>query len=408
MNFNLKAFILGFITNELFQYLNLFLVPSIAQIFGIIFFSGIALAIAKYKFLKLTTSIAAEQIISKVTDLVILIDPIGTITSTNSRARRLIGYSKSELEGKNWQFLVKDPAEREELGKYIDKGEIQRDDEYKTMEINLKTKRGNPLPINSFLSVIKDDFGIIGVFLVGQDLRQTRKLQEEIQEKNKAQKEAKVHEEKLKKSLVEKELLLREIHHRVKNNMQIISSLLNLQAGYLKDQNAIGALKESQVRIMSMAMIHENLYKSDTLTGINFMEYANHLIKNLFHTYNINMEKIKVNIIANEIYLDIDTAIPCGLIINELVTNSVKHAFPGDRSGMIIIQIEQKGNMYYLTVSDNGIGIPPEKDIKNTETLGLLLVNSLVGQLEGTLEINREEGTTFHITFKKLEYLNRI
>lgn len=404
----LTAFILGLITNEFFQYLNLLTLPSMAQVFGIIFFTGIAYAIAKYKLLKLTTSIAAEQIISKVTDLVILIDPFGTINSTNSRARRLLGYSKSELEGKNWQFLVKDPAERVELGKYISNDKIQEDHEYKTMEINLKTKRGNYLPTNSFLSVIKDDFGVIGMFLVGQDLRQTRKLQEEIQEKNKAQKVAKANEEKLKKSLVEKELLLREIHHRVKNNMQIISSLLNLQAGYLKDQNAISALKESQVRIMSMAMIHENLYRSDNLTGIEFKEYANHMIKNLFHTYNINMEKIKVNLVASDIYLNIDTAMPCGLIINELVTNSIKHAFPEDKTGTILIQMEQKDNQYYLTVSDNGTGLPPQLNIQNTETLGLMLVNSLVGQLEGNMDINREGGTTFNITFKKLEYSQRI
>ena len=404
----LIAFILGVITNNIFQVFNIFLVPSMAQIFGIIFFFGIAYAVAQYKLLKLTASIAADQIINKITDLVILIDPFGKIINTNSRARRILGYSKSELEEQNWEFLVQNSQDRADINNFINNRLIDEKDVYKNMEIDLRTKKGNSVPVNFFLSAIKDKFGVIGVFLVGQDLRQTRKLQEEIKEKNLAQKSAKAHEEKLRRSLVEKELLLKEIHHRVKNNMQIISSLINLQSGYLKDETAKDALKESQVRIMSMAMIHENLYRSGNLSGINFKDYANHLIKNLFHTYNVSLEKIKINITAPDIFLNIDTAIPCGLIINELLTNSIKHAFPEGTKGQISIKMEQDQDQYYLTVSDNGIGIPIELDIQKTETLGLLLVNSLVGQLDGNLEISQENGTAFYITFKELEYSQRI
>lgn len=404
----LIAITLGLFTNTIFQFFNLHILPSVAQIIGVIFFCGITYAIIKYKLLKLTATAAADQIISKITDLVFLIDNYGKIISTNSRARRLLGYSRSELEGQDWEFLIKDPQDREKIGNYINSSLVENVDSYKNMEIKLNTKRGNYIPVNSFLSGVNDNFGLIGVLMVAQDLRQTKKLLYEIREKNVAQKAAKIHEDQLKKSLNEKELLLKEIHHRVKNNMQIISSLLNLQSGYLKDKEAVEALKESQARIVSMAMIHENLYRSDNLTGINFENYINHLIRNLFHTYNVSMEKIKFNIIAPDVFLNIDTAIPCGLIINELVTNSIKHAFPGGTSGEITIEMEQDQDDYHLKISDNGVGLPPDLDINKSSTLGLLLVNSLVGQLEGSMEVDREQGTTYHIVFKKLEYLDRI
>ncbi|MCE5213140.1 MAG: sensor histidine kinase, partial [Methanobacterium sp.] len=159
---------------------------------------------------------------------------------------------------------------------------------------------------------------------------------------------------------------------------------------------------------MSMALIHENLYRSENLTEIKFTNYADFLVKNIFHTYKISTERFKVNIDTDDIYLDIDTAIPCGLIINELVTNSLKHAFPDGEEGELTIKMEQDNSKYHLTVADNGIGLPPELDINNTTTLGLLLVNSLVGQLEGKLEVYHERGTTFHISFKKMKYQDRI
>lgn len=404
----LITIILGLITNTFLPLFNIHIIPSVAHIIGVIFFSGVTYAIVKYKLLKFTTTTAADQIISKITDLVFLISTQGKIISTNARARRLLGYSRSEIEGPEWQFIIKDSKDQEIIGKYIDSGLIEDQDSYKNMEIKFYTKRGNYIPVNSFLSGVNDNFGLIGVLIVAQDLRQTKKLLHEIREKNIAQKAAKIHEEKLQKSLDEKDLLLKEIHHRVKNNMQIISSLLNLQAGYLKDEEAVNALKESQARIVSMAMLHENLYRSDNLTGINFENYIKHLIRNLFHTYNVNMEKIKFNIMAQGVFLNIDTAIPCGLIINELVTNSIKHAFPEGTSGDIKVIMDQDDDKYHLEISDNGIGLPPEFDIKKSSTLGILLVNSLVGQLDGSIEVIRNQGTTYQIIIKKLEYKERI
>lgn len=403
----LVAFILGSLTNTFLQLMNIHVIPSLAQIFGIIFFIGIAYAIIEYNLLKLTTAVAAREITNKITDLIILLDPDGKIIEINPQVEALLGFSISDLEGKTWTYLIKNPEDISQIQNFLNQVN-GKEDTSKKMEINIHTKDNDNIPFDSSLSFIQDKYGVIGVVLIGRDLRQTKKLQYEIKEKVKAQQSAEIQEEKIKKSLQERDILLKEIHHRVKNNMQIISSLLNLQSEYLKDKTAITALKECQGRIMSMAMIHENLYRSNILTGIEFKEYVDHIIKNVFHTHNISFEKFKANIIAENIILNIDTAIPTGLIINELVTNSIKHAFPGRETGEITIQLEQEQDEYYLKVADNGIGISSKLDINNTSTLGLLLVNSLVSQLDGNLQVATDEGTAFHINFKKLEYLDRI
>jgi two-component sensor histidine kinase/sensor domain CHASE-containing protein len=201
-----------------------------------------------------------------------------------------------------------------------------------------------------------------------------------------------------------KELLLQEIHHRVKNNLQIISSLLNLQSKRINDKEIIEMLKDSQNRIKSMALIHEKLYNSKDLIGIDFGEYLRDLVANLFRSYSIDPNQIKLNMEINNISLGLDTAIPCGLIINELVSNSFKYAFPDGRKGEISVNIIPTNNgQFILTVRDNGFGFPEDLDIKRSKTLGLQLVYSLVEQLEGTIELDRSTGTDFKITFKELK-----
>ncbi len=212
----------------------------------------------------------------------------------------------------------------------------------------------------------------------------------------------------IKKSLREKEALLTEIHHRVKNNMQIISSLLNLQSQYVEgDQVATDVLKESQNRVKSMAMVHEKLYQSDNLTEIKIDDYIKRLVSDLFYSYNIMEAQIKSIIDVNKIKLNMETAIPCGLIISELVSNSLKHAFPERRKGVIRVSLKVRDNEYELVVGDDGVGFPDELDFKNTNTLGLQLVNSLVDQVDGEIELKKDIGTQFKITFKELEYKER-
>ena len=209
-------------------------------------------------------------------------------------------------------------------------------------------------------------------------------------------------EEQLKESLREKEILLREIHHRVKNNMQVISSLLMLQEELSEDEKVIEMLKDSQNRIISMALIHEKLYRSENFSRIDLKEYIDDLVSGLFQSYGISEDKVALNINAENVLLGIDSAIPCGLIINELVSNSLKHAFPEYESGEINILIHSTDeDMIELSIGDNGIGIPEDLDFRKTESLGLRIVNVLVdNQLHGEITLNRARGTEFKIQFR--------
>lgn len=207
-------------------------------------------------------------------------------------------------------------------------------------------------------------------------------------------------ESQIKASLTEKEVLLKEIHHRVKNNLQIISSLLNLQVENLKDEQAVGIFKVSQNRIESMALIHEKLYQSKDLARINFADYIRDLVASLFCAYEVNSEAIALKLYIDDVFLGIDAAIPCGLILNELVLNSLKYAFPAGKAGEICVALySENTNNFQLIVRDNGIGLPPNFDFRNTESLGLQLVDTLTNQLEGTIELDTTKGVEFKITF---------
>lgn len=212
--------------------------------------------------------------------------------------------------------------------------------------------------------------------------------------------ENKKNEEKITQSLKEKDILLKEVHHRVKNNMQVISSILNLQSSYVKDSYALNLLKECQNRIKSMAFIHESLYQTKNFESVNFSEYVTTLSKNLVHTYSINTKKIKLILTLDNLFLSLDASIPCGLIINEIISNSLKYAFPDNRDGIIFVTLRVIKNQVKIEVGDNGVGIPESVDIKHTQTLGLQLVDTLVEQLNGTLNLKRNKGTTFIIEFK--------
>jgi PAS domain S-box-containing protein len=214
------------------------------------------------------------------------------------------------------------------------------------------------------------------------------------------------HEEAIAASLREKETLLKEIHHRVKNNMQVISSLLNLQAKKIRDKNTLEIFRESQNRVRSIALIHEKLYRSKSLSQVDFQDFLQQLAENLFLSYGVRKDLVSFTISADEIYLPIDKAIPLGLITNELLTNSLKYAFPGQCKGTISIDLQKDKENYRYTFSDDGVGFPddvefdPGSDGNDTaQTLGLQLVIALVGQLQGTVILNRVNGTVFMIRF---------
>lgn len=218
---------------------------------------------------------------------------------------------------------------------------------------------------------------------------------------DKSRKEIKENEASVLKSLREKDMLLREIHHRVKNNMQIISSLLNHQSEYTNDSKINDVFKESQTRIASMALVHEKLYQSKDIDKIDFKDYITDLSASIFQSYQINPGRITFYMNIDNTLLNIDQAIPCGLIINELITNSIKYAFPEGNKGKISVEFHQGiDKMFELTVSDNGVGIPEGIDFRKTRSLGLHLVTILAEkQLHGKIMLNQANGTEFKIKF---------
>ena len=216
-------------------------------------------------------------------------------------------------------------------------------------------------------------------------------------------------EANLKNSLREKEILLKEIHHRVKNNLCVVASLLELQSNTVADPQVSKMFEESQNRLYSMALIHEKLYRSTNLAQINFGEYLEDLVSNLFHSYNISNNRIQLQVLAEPISLNLETATPCGLIANELVSNTLKHAFPDGTTGTVSVECYQTGDREInLLVKDNGIGFPQNLDFRKTHSMGFQVVCTLTEQLEGTIEISREVGTSFHLKFNELNYFQRL
>lgn len=250
--------------------------------------------------------------------------------------------------------------------------------------------------------ILKGAMNYFTTYLLAQEARES-KIYEELGRLNNdltnAQRELTRNNIQLKKLNLQKEMLIKEVHHRVKNNLMIISSLLNLQSNYLKDEESKEIFKESQNRAKSMALIHERLYRSTDLKNIDFREYITTLAHDLYRTYVNDPSRIGLELNIQDVNMDIDVAIPLGLILNELITNSMKHAFPDGQEGKVSISFGKKGDEFVLKVRDDGIGLPPDMDYTKTNSLGMQLVTSLTSQLNGKLELDNTNGTNFIITF---------
>jgi PAS domain S-box-containing protein len=252
------------------------------------------------------------------------------------------------------------------------------------IELQLITAKGRHKWVRTMGTPFYDDAGkVIKVIGMLQDITDSKQAEEQI-----------------KASLKEKETLLHEIHHRVKNNMQVISSLLDLQANGVKDEQIKGALRESQSRVHTMAAVHETLHDSDKLSEIDLKSYLSNITTAIFGTYSVEPGKVMLSNEIEELPVSINQASPLGLIINELISNSLKYAFPGDRKGEITVSIKKTGDQLQLTVADNGAGIPEDLDWRNLNSLGLKLVRSLAeDQLGGSVEMESNNGTRFIIKF---------
>ena len=315
-------------------------------------------------------------------DAVLMLNMKGVVTSCNTFMTKGTGYSKEEIVGKHLTELEFLPSAH--VPKYLKiLDAASRGEAVKPFEVQWRHKDGTPFLAEVRLGFIKEGGKNIGVQVVARDITERKKA-----------------EEKIKASLAEKEVMLREIHHRVKNNMQIISSLLRLQSRQIKDKKTLDIFNVSQNRIRSMALVHESLYRSGDLARINFSDYIRKLTLHLFSMYRTEMDRVKSRIEVGDVFLDVNRAIPCGLIINELVSNALKYAFPHNKKGEILVKmnVDKKGN-YSLVVRDTGIGFPKDLDFHQTETLGMQLVTDLTAQLEGRVSLKREGGTEFKIVF---------
>ena len=298
-----------------------------------------------------------------------------TIIEVNKKGLSILGFEPDQITGKPLSLVV--PGT---LPRHLLMDQIQKDGQPMIAESVLTRKDGTTIPVLISGSRMPDEMVILNIMDIG---------------------DRKKSEDQLQRSLREKEILLREVHHRVKNNMQVISGLIELQSAQISDPETHRLFQESYERIKTMALIHESLYRSEDFARIDFSIYLDKLISYLLSSYGRTRDEISVDIRLQVIYMNMDIAVPCGLIANELISNSLKHGFPGGRRGTISIRLENAGEKECeFMVSDDGVGFPPGLDFRKTPSFGLQLINGLAShQMRGTVELRKGTGTTFVIRF---------
>ncbi len=364
------------------------------KVFG---FMGVSRDVTEFKKAEIELKESEEKyrdLFENASDLIQSVDPAGNILYVNKSWLSTLGYTLEELKDlKIFDFLHPDGMEHclalfEKIFMGVKVPEV---------EIIYKTKNGKKVIASGKVSVKAVDGKIVSTRGIFRDVTESKKAQELII-----------------KSLQEKEVLLKEVHHRVKNNMQVISSILNLQSEYVKDKKTLEILRESQNRIKTMAYIHESLYHTSDFSKIDFSEYILNLSNNLASSYEIfapgtnNPEEKNGSFsvhatleteVEKEVYLNINKAIPVGLIINELISNAFKHAFPDGKTGLVILKLKKIKEFLYLEVADNGIGIPRKINFQNSKSLGFQLVSTLAEQIGGTVKIENKNGTRILVNF---------
>ena len=320
-----------------------------------------------------------RAIIEDQTELIARFTPDGTVTFVNGTYCRYFQQQREELIGTHYEPVIFS-ADRQIVAQLFNS--LGRENPLVTIE-NRVVVAGEVRWTQWINRALFDSQGqFVEIQSVGRDISDRKRAEQQ------------------QASLQEKEALLKEIHHRVKNNLQIVYSLLRLQQRRTLDRQAADILLDSQNRIKSIALVHEKLYRSDNLAEIDFAQYISSLAASLLSSYRTSSTHIVLKTKIDSISLDIDRAIPCGLILNELISNSLKYAFPDNCAGQIQVELRAASeDLVQLTVSDNGVGIPPQFDLSQTESLGLQLVQDFVNQLEGTVSIERQQGTIVEISF---------
>lgn len=361
-----------------------------------------------------------RAIVEDQTELICRFLPDGTLTFVNEAYCRYFGKQRQDLIGHSFIPLIPEEDKRMVEAAFAS---LNFDNPVITYEHRVIMPDGS-LRWQQWTDrlIFLDDLRVAEYASVGRDITERKQAEDELKRLNldlenrvrertealskaNQQLQDEVNERKAAEALVlaslqEKEVLLKEIHHRVKNNLQIISSLLNLQTQGLKDTSTLQAMRDSQARVRSMALIHEKLYQSESLANIEFGEYVKSLANDLFRTYRGHAGGVQLKVQADEVFLGLDQAVSCGLILNELMTNALKYAFPDRKSGTIWVELSAgHGRVVNLRVADDGIGIPSDFDVHNAKSLGLQLVNNLAKQLDAQVDLSTSNGTSFLITF---------
>jgi PAS domain S-box-containing protein len=321
-----------------------------------------------------------DQAIASSISGIVLVDLDGAITYVNQTYLDMFAYNN--VEEAVGQRIVEVAADKEIAQMLLTAIQARG---WWTGELRAPLRDGTTIDILLSASLVRDEEGV-PIAIMGSVI--------DITERKRA-------EEQIKAALQEKEVLVREVHHRVKNNIQAIASMLRLQYSQIEDEKYAALLREGENRVHSMGLVHEMLFQAGELARIDFNGYLTQLVNRLFSSYGIRRGQIVPRIYVEDISLGLDAAIPCGLLVNELVSNSLKHAFPGGRRGEVTVSLRPIGDSFELTVGDNGLGLPQEVDFRNTRTLGLTLVMSWVKQLQAEIELDRTAGTRFQIKFKE-------
>ncbi len=355
--------------------------------------------------------------LEEASDSILIADSEGVLIYANNTIVEGLNKSPSEVIGKSlWEVLFEDESDvLSAQRKLVEDGRFHGEviladptDEAKTHEVTIAAVQQSSSNKQAYVGISRD---ITQRKVAEVELEDYRKNLEHLVEERTAALQNEIAENKaiqvhLSDSLQEKELLIKEVHHRVKNNMQIISSLLSIQAEGAGDEVYSTLLNESQQRIKSMALIHETLYQSKDLLNIDFQEYIESLTNSLSRSYVIPGVSVYVDVKVENVLLDLETAVPCGLVINELVSNALKHAFQGkEGTGIISIDFVTNDCTYDLRISDNGVGLPPDFDIKKNTSMGLEIVTILTAQLEGALTAHNEDGAVFQIQFPRAAHV---